>query len=189
MPPFMGQGMCAGIRDVSNLSWKLSHCLKNNHSEKLLNTYQSERYSNVKEYVSTTMRMGSFINAVSSTKITKNISSNKEGVKSMKSIKPKLGKGLGKVNDKLRGKIFPQFKLKNGKNLDEKFSSKPIVIITPKLKKKISNKINYVLSNNVNGLSEYLNNIKSEGLIVRPDRFIIGSIKSNKISKIKNYSI
>jgi len=46
-----------------------------------------------------------------------------------------------------------------------------------------------VLSNNVNGLSEYLNNIKSEGLIVRPDRFIIGSIKSNKISKIKNYSI
>ena len=30
--------------------------------------------------------MGSFINAVSSTKITKNISSNKEGVKSMKSI-------------------------------------------------------------------------------------------------------
>ena len=189
MPPFMGQGMCAGIRDVSNLSWKLSHCLKNNHSEKLLNTYQSERYSNVKEYVSTTMRMGSFINAVSSTKITKNISSNKEGVKSMKSIKPKLGKGLGKVNDKLRGKIFPQFKLKNGKNLDEKFSSKPIVIISPKLKKKISNKINYVLSNNVNGLSEYLNNIKSEGLIVRPDRFIIGSIKSNKISKIKNYSI
>ena len=189
MPPFMGQGMCAGIRDVSNLSWKLSHCLKNNHSDKLLNTYQSERYSNVKEYVSTTMRMGSFINAVSSTKITKNISSNKEGVKSMKSIKPKLGKGLGKVNDKLRGKIFPQFKLKNGKNLDEKFSSKPIVIISPKLKKKISNKINYVLSNNVNGLSEYLNNIKSEGLIVRPDRFIIGSIKSNKISKIKNYSI
>ena len=73
-------------------------------------------------------------------------------------------------------KKFPQFKLKNGKNLDEKFSSKPIVIISPKLKKKISNKINYVLSNNVNGLSEYLNNIKSEGLIVRPDRFIIGSI-------------
>ena len=48
MPPFMGQGMCAGIRDVSNLSWKISHCLKNNHSDKLLNTYQSERYSNVK---------------------------------------------------------------------------------------------------------------------------------------------
>tara|TARA_Y100000766_G_scaffold242197_1_gene220390 strand:+ start:674 stop:817 length:144 start_codon:yes stop_codon:yes gene_type:complete len=42
---------------------------------------------------------------------------------------------------------------------------------------------------NVYGLSKYLNKIKSEGLIVRPDRFIIGAIKSEKISKIKNYSI
>ena len=83
-------------RDVSNLSWKLSHCLKNNHSENYL-IYQSERYSNVKEYVSTTMRMGSFINAEAQQKLQKNISSNKEGVKSMKSIKPKLGKDLEKL--------------------------------------------------------------------------------------------
>ena len=49
MPPFMGQGMCAGIRDVSNLAWKISYCLNNKHDENLLKTYQSERSSNVKE--------------------------------------------------------------------------------------------------------------------------------------------
>ena len=27
MPPFMGQGMCAGIRDVVNLGWKLHRCI------------------------------------------------------------------------------------------------------------------------------------------------------------------
>ena len=136
MPPFMGQGMCAGVRDASNLAWKIAYCLKNNHSEKLLNTYQSERYSNVIEYIKTTVKMGEFVNAVGTSNITGEVSSTPNGQKSMKSIKPKLGKGLGKINDKNRGKIFPQFKLKNGKSLDNKFFDKPLLIISSKYKKK-----------------------------------------------------
>ena len=42
MPPFMGQGMCAGIRDASNLAWKISLCLRFKHNDALLNSYQSE---------------------------------------------------------------------------------------------------------------------------------------------------
>jgi len=50
-------------------------------------------------------------------------------------------------------------------------------------------KVEYIHYNfNENEIDPFYN-INSEGLIVRPDRFIIGSIKSNKISKIKNYSI
>ena len=37
-PPFMGQGMCAGIRDASNLAWKINICCKKGHNEKLLDT-------------------------------------------------------------------------------------------------------------------------------------------------------
>ena len=74
MPPFMGQGMCAGIRDASNLAWKISLCIKNNHNEDFLDTYQTERFSNAKEYIETTMRMGEFVNAIGSEKITDNIS-------------------------------------------------------------------------------------------------------------------
>ena len=159
---------------------KITKCLKNNHDEKLLDTYQSERFSNVKEYIETTMRMGEFVNAVGSTKITDNISLDTDGTESMKSIKPQLGAGLGKKKDQNRGKIFPQFKLKNGKNLDEKFSNKPLLIVSSNIKKKISSKLNYINSINVNGLCEYLENISSCALIVRPDRFILQSCKSAK---------
>ena len=179
MPPFMGQGMCAGIRDVSNLAWKISHCLNNKHDEKLLKTYQSERFSNVKEYIETTMRMGEFVNAVGKSPITNNISADSKGRKSMKSIKPSLGDGLGVKKDKLRGKIFPQFK-NNGKNLDVKFFKKPMLLISSNFKKPLSKKINFYKNKNDKKISRYLKDINCEGLIVRPDRFILASIEKNQ---------
>ena len=135
MPPFMGQGMCWN-KNASNLAWKISLCLRVKHNEALLNSYQSERSLNVKEYIETTMRMGEFVNAVESIQITKNISSNDKGIKSMQSIKPKLGKGIGHVKDKNRGKIFPQFKLKKNKNFDDYFSKKGIIILSSEIRAK-----------------------------------------------------
>jgi len=181
MPPFMGQGMCAGVRDASNLAWKLSKCLQNKHDKRFLRTYQSERFSNVKEYVETTMRMGEFVNAAESIEITNNISSGSDGKKSMQSIKPILGKGLGNNSDINRGKIFPQLKLKNGKSLDGKFSNSLILILSSELrsKKKLS-KIKTVIENEVVGLSALLKRYKAKALIVRPDRFILQSCKTVK---------
>ena len=64
--------------------------------------------------------MGEFVNAVGKSPITNNISADSKGRKSMKSIKPRLGEGLGDLKDKFRGKIFPQFIIKKNKKLDEK---------------------------------------------------------------------
>ena len=33
MPPWNGQGMCAGVRDAANLCWKLTAALKDNAPE------------------------------------------------------------------------------------------------------------------------------------------------------------
>ena len=181
MPPFMGQGMCAGIRDVSNLAWKISWCIKNNHNEKFLDTYQTERFSNAKEYIETTMRMGEFVNAVGSENITDNISSGPNGTKSMQSIKPKLGVGLGSNKDENRGKIFPQLKMKNGKTLDEKFSKSPLLLTSSKLSKKISlNKIQSITDKDIKGLNNLLKSYNAKAIIVRPDRFILKTCKKVK---------
>ncbi len=42
-PPFFGQGMNSGIRDASNLSWKLAAVLLGRAREAILDTYDTER--------------------------------------------------------------------------------------------------------------------------------------------------
>jgi 2-polyprenyl-6-methoxyphenol hydroxylase-like FAD-dependent oxidoreductase len=42
-PPFLGQGLCSGLRDAANLAWKLDLVLRGVTSEKLLDTIDPER--------------------------------------------------------------------------------------------------------------------------------------------------
>jgi 3-(3-hydroxy-phenyl)propionate hydroxylase len=42
-PPFVGQGMCAGVRDAMNLAWKVAGVLDGTLAETVLDTYQIER--------------------------------------------------------------------------------------------------------------------------------------------------
>ena len=47
-PPFIGQGMCQGIRDVANLGWKLRSVLAGEAADSLLDTYAAERGRHVR---------------------------------------------------------------------------------------------------------------------------------------------
>ncbi|GGT46175.1 hypothetical protein GCM10014713_45150 [Streptomyces purpureus] len=42
-PPFVGQGLCAGLRDAFDLTWKLARVLTEGADERILDTYQRER--------------------------------------------------------------------------------------------------------------------------------------------------
>jgi 3-(3-hydroxy-phenyl)propionate hydroxylase len=48
-PPFIGQGMCQGVRDATNIVWKLDLVLKGRSSDSLLDTYTTERKQHVIE--------------------------------------------------------------------------------------------------------------------------------------------
>jgi 2-polyprenyl-6-methoxyphenol hydroxylase-like FAD-dependent oxidoreductase len=61
MPPFAGQGMCAGIRDAANLAWKLDLVLTGRADESLLDTYEQERLPHVRRAIEFSMELGRVI--------------------------------------------------------------------------------------------------------------------------------
>jgi 3-(3-hydroxy-phenyl)propionate hydroxylase len=48
-PPFLGQGMCQGVRDAANIAWKLGLVLSGEAQEELLDTYGTERSNHVRK--------------------------------------------------------------------------------------------------------------------------------------------
>lgn len=61
MPPFAGQGMCAGIRDAENLLWKLDAVLGERAADSLLDTYGPERTQHVRYWIEFSMGLGQVI--------------------------------------------------------------------------------------------------------------------------------
>ncbi|RMD94613.1 MAG: bifunctional 3-(3-hydroxy-phenyl)propionate/3-hydroxycinnamic acid hydroxylase [Alphaproteobacteria bacterium] len=109
MPPFMGQGLCAGVRDAVNLAWKLSARLAGRGDEALLDSYGSERRANVLEFIRRSVALGRLINRSAG---------GAPPARRMTSIWPPLGPGLG-PRDGIGGTLCPQPRLAGGRLGDD----------------------------------------------------------------------
>jgi 3-(3-hydroxy-phenyl)propionate hydroxylase len=61
MPPFLGQGMCSGIRDVANIAWKLERVIRGWSPAHLLDTYEEERKPHVSRVIQSAVDFGRII--------------------------------------------------------------------------------------------------------------------------------
>lgn len=57
-PPFLGQGMCHGIRDVQSLAWRLRAILRGKADGSLLDSYAEERAPQVREVIERAVTKG-----------------------------------------------------------------------------------------------------------------------------------
>lgn len=58
MPPFLGQGMCSGIRDAQNIAFKLDAVLRGRRGDEVLDTYQQEREPHVRAVIEKGIDLG-----------------------------------------------------------------------------------------------------------------------------------
>lgn len=116
-PPFLGQGMCQGVRDIVNLSWKLktvlTQKLPENTVDILLNSYGLERKEHVQQLTHIIKKIGSIIGEkeIDKAKIRDQLLLDESGgvVKPLarQDILPAISLGLVS-NTTARGSIFPQ---------------------------------------------------------------------------------
>ena len=60
-PPFVGQGLVAGLRDIANLGWKLSLVLKNQANKNILESYDHERRPHARKMINLAKFMGHMV--------------------------------------------------------------------------------------------------------------------------------
>lgn len=61
MPPWIGQGMASGVRDVNNLCWKLDAVIRTQLPESVLDTYEVERMPHVRSLTKAAVFFGRVI--------------------------------------------------------------------------------------------------------------------------------
>ena len=65
IPPFAGQGLSSGLRDASNLCWKMAYVIKNQINDEILDTYQIERMEEIQNSIHSSIALGKLIDSLS----------------------------------------------------------------------------------------------------------------------------
>ncbi len=182
-PPFMGQGLCAGIRDAANLAWKLARVTKSRAPEAFLDSYGSERTPHAREYIETAIRLGRLINASATEEALKAAFRQPDGTVRMETISPSLGPGLFAGDSALAGTIFPQPDLKNGTKLDDRVGYEAFLAIDADFRQLVGSKIDLnnitpVGSDESAGIGNFLKANELAAILVRPDRYVLGTAKT-----------
>lgn len=170
-PPFMGQGMCTGLRDAANLAWKLARAVSTD-DEALLDSYQSERHPNATVYIQTAVRLGGIIN-MAETQQDLRAALSRRGM--MESVHPPLGPGLGVGPH--AGRLFGQPLLADGRRMDRAVGHEFVLVCDAALAEQtpLPDGLAIVSTQNAPDVQDHLARFSTKAALLRPDRFILGT--------------
>ena len=118
-PPFLGQGMCAAIRDAANLAWKLEAVLRGRGEDSLLNSYGSERAPHVHAFIDLAVKLGDIIQTTDPQAARERDAKFKAGQPEIFQFPaPRLGPGMWQGDSAPVAQVFPQPRLADGRLLD-----------------------------------------------------------------------
>ncbi|MFM8865827.1 MAG: bifunctional 3-(3-hydroxy-phenyl)propionate/3-hydroxycinnamic acid hydroxylase [Limnohabitans sp.] len=186
-PPFLGQGMCAAIRDASNLAWKLEAVLRGRAKDALLDTYGSERAPHVHAFIDLAVKLGGIIQTTDPQAARERDAKFKAGQPEIFQFPtPRLGPGVWQGDNAAVAQVFPQPRLADGRLLDALLGLKFAVIGEPAMLDSVREETRehwqvqgvVVLPARDAEIVGWLQQHGVRAVLLRPDRYIAGTAQS-----------
>ena len=182
-PPFLGQGMCAGIRDAANLAWKLDAIIRGGARSELLDTYQSERLPHVREFIELAIRLGGLINTKAIEAGLAAGEPRENAPVKLEVKKPLLGPGLAPRDLPLAGDLAPQFELQDGSRSDDQVGYGHVLLVAnaPPLSLRpalAQAGLKILSSDDAPAIGDWLRKHDIIAALVRPDRYVRGTARN-----------
>ncbi len=183
MPPFLGQGLCAGIRDAANLAWKLSWVVKGLAPQSLLDSYTREQSPHVHAFIREAVRIGDIIQVTDPAAAAHRDQELIDRPQMLQSIRPSLGEGLHAGWPAPAGTISQQITLSDGRRMDEVaglrfvvFGSREILDAVSAATRDSWRRADVLVLRDEG--AAYLEQLGCKWVIVRPDRYILAAATS-----------
>jgi 3-(3-hydroxy-phenyl)propionate hydroxylase len=183
-PPFIGQGMCAGFRDIINISWKTDELLRGVSQNTLLDSFQSEREPNFSHYL-----QGAFLVGDAYVSDWETMPFPTPPDKILAAERPPLGEGF--FTDTVGSRhLFPQIKVSSEGNTimsDDYFGKKWTLLTLKSVSKTVAKQLadkriqHFVLSKDFDTsgiLRGWLDKHQVTCVLLRPDKYVFGTGKS-----------
>lgn len=178
-PPFLGQGLCAGARDASNLAWKLAAVLRHGADPALLDSYEAERKPHVRAYVEEAIRLGSIVSMTDPAEVAARDRRMVQAPEFLHSITPRLGAGLAGAAPAPVNTLRPQPRLPSGERMDDAVGTRFALLIGSALHDALdASTVAALRAAGVAVLPEcgiqFLAGHGIAAALLRPDRYVLG---------------
>lgn len=178
-PPFLGQGMCAGLRDAMNLAWKLAAIVKEGANACILDSYENERRPHVHAFIKLAVELGAIIQATDPGIAAERDRQFASGEPKMFDFpQPQLGTGLHVGDLWPSGAILPQPRLADGRLLDDVTAGRFCLLARGSLADAPTGDrtgVAIVKAESEPAVAALLDAVRADALLLRPDGYAFGT--------------